>query len=77
MGKMSDFIFLGSKITVMVTAATKLKDACSLEENYDQTRWHIKKERHYFADKYLSSQNCGFSSSHVWMSELDHKEAEH
>ena len=64
-------LFLGLQIIPkslqMVIAAMKLKDACSLEENYDQTRWHIKKERHYFADKYLSSQNCGFYSSHVWM----------
>ena len=35
----------------MVTAAMKLKDACSLEENYDQPRQHIKKQRHYFAEK--------------------------
>ena len=35
----------------MVTAAMKLKDACSLEEIYDQPRQHIKKQRHYFADK--------------------------
>ena len=36
---------------------------------------HIKKQRHYFTDKGLSSQNCGFSSSHVWMWELDYKES--
>ncbi len=35
----------------MVTAAMKLKDACSLEESYDQPRQHIKKQRHYFANK--------------------------
>ena len=51
----------------MVTAAMKLKDACSLEESYDQPRQHIKKQRHYFADKGLSSQGYGFSSGHVWM----------
>ena len=51
----------------MVTAAMKLKDACSLEEKYDQTSQRIKKQRHYFADKDLSSQSYGFSSSHVWM----------
>ena len=51
----------------MVTAAIKLKDACSLEENYDQTRQPIKKQRHYYANKGLSSQGYGFSSSHVWM----------
>ena len=38
-------------------------------------RQHIKKQRHYFAKKNLSSQSCGFSSSHVWMWELDYKES--
>ena len=50
-----------------VTAAMKLKDASSLEENYDQPRQHIKEQRHYFANKGPSSQGYGFSSSHVWM----------
>ena len=53
----------------------KLKDACFLEESYDQPRQHIKKQGHYFADKGPSSQGYGFSSSHVWMWELDHKES--
>ena len=51
----------------MVTAAMKSKDTCSLEEKFDQPRQHIKKQRHYFANKGLSSQSYGFSSSHVWM----------
>ena len=38
-------------------------------------RQHIKKQRHYFAKKGPSSQSSGFSSSHVWMWELDHKES--
>ena len=59
----------------IVTAALKLKDTYSLEENYDQPRLHIKKQRHYFANKGSSSQNYGFSSSHVWMWELDYKES--
>ena len=45
----------------------KLKDACSLKKSHDQPREHIKKQRHYFADKGPSSQSFGFSSSHVWM----------
>ena len=45
------------------------------KKSYDQPRQHIKKERHYFANKGPSSQSCGFSSSHVWMWELDHKES--
>ena len=60
----------------MVTAVMKLKDTGSLgeEKNYDKSRQHIKKQRHYFANKGLHSQSYGFSSSHVWMWELDHKE---
>ena len=45
------------------------------KESYDQSRKHIKKQRHYFANKGPSSQSYGFSSSHVWMRELDHKES--
>ena len=59
----------------MVTAAMKLKDTCFLEESYDQPRQHIKKQRHYFSDKGPSSQSYGFSSSHAWMWELNHKES--
>ena len=58
----------------MVTAAMKLKDACCLEESYDQPRQNIKKQRHYFANKRLFSQTYDFSISHVWMLELDYKE---
>ena len=46
-----DFIFLDSKIT----AAMKLKNACSWKKSYDQPRQHNKKQRHYFADKGPSS----------------------
>ena len=45
------------------------------KKSYDQPRQHIKKQRHYFANKVPSSQSCGFSSSHVWMWELDHEES--
>ena len=51
----------------MVTAVMKLKDACSLEESYDQPRQHIEKQRHYSDNKGPSSQGYGFSSGHVWM----------
>ena len=44
------------------------------KESYDQPRQHIKKQRHYFVNKGPSSQAYGFSSSHVWMWELDYKE---
>ena len=45
------------------------------KKSYDQTRQHIKKQRHYLANKGLSNQSYGFPSGHVWMWELDHKES--
>ena len=45
------------------------------KKSYDQPRQHIKMQRHYFANKRLSSQSYDFSSSHLWMWELDHKES--
>ena len=50
----------------------KLK-ICSLKENYDQPRQHIKKQRYHLTDKGLCSQSNGFSNSHVWVWVLDHK----
>ena len=44
------------------------------KQSYDEPRQHIKKQRHHFADIGLSSQSYGFSSSHVSMWELNHKE---
>ena len=58
----------------MVTAAMKLKDA-PCKKSYDQPKQHIKKQRHYFPNKDPSSQAYGFSSSHVWIWELDYKES--
>ena len=45
------------------------------KKSYDKPRQHIKKPRHYFDNKGLSSQGYGFSSSHEWMWELDYKES--
>ena len=59
----------------MVTAAMKLKGTYSWKKSYDHSRQHIKKQRHYFANKGLSSQSYGFSSIHVWMWELDYTES--
>ena len=54
----ADFLFFGApKSLQMVTAAMKLKDAYSLKESYDQPRQHIKKQRHYFANKGPFSQS--------------------
>ena len=57
----------------MVITATKLEDACCLEEKQWQLVEHIKKQRHYFADTGPSSESYGFSISHVQMWELDNK----
>ena len=57
-----------------VTATMKLKDGALWKERYDKPKQHIKKQRHYFVNKGLHSQSYGFSSSHVWIWELDHKE---
>ena len=59
----------------MVIAAMKLKTLTPCKESYDQPRQHIQKQRHYFANKGLSSQIYGFSSSHIRMWELDYKES--
>ena len=62
-----DFIFLGSQITADGDCSQEIKKRLApWKKSYDQTRQHIKKQRHYFA-KSMSSQSYGFSSSHVWM----------
>ena len=63
----TDFIFWALKSLQMVTAAMKLKDACPWKKSYFQPRQHIKKQRHYFANKGPYNQSYGFSSSPVCM----------
>ena len=75
METVADFIFLGSKITADGDCSHEIKTLTSWKESYDQPRQHIKKQRHYFANKCLSSQGYGFSSGHVWMWEVDYKES--
>ena len=62
-----DFIFLGSKITADGDCSHEVETLAPWKKSYDQSRQHIKKQRHYFVDKGSSSQGYGFSSSHVWM----------
>ena len=73
----SDFIFLGSKITADGDCSHEIKRCLLLgrKVSYDQPRWHIEKWRHYFVNKVPSSQGYGFSSGHVWMRELDYEES--
>ena len=61
----TDFILGAPKSLQMVIAAMKLKMLAPWKKSYDQPRQHIKKQRHYFANKGPSSQSFGFSSSHV------------
>ena len=64
----SDFIFGGSKITADGDCSHEIKKVLApWKESCDQPRQHIKKQRHYFVKKSLSSESYGFSSSHVWM----------
>ena len=67
--------FLDSKITVDGDCGHEIKRLAPWKKSYDQPRHHVKKQRHYFANKGPSSQSCVFSSSHVWMWELDYKES--
>ena len=71
----ADFIFLGSKITADGDCSDEIKTLTPWKKSYDQLRQHIKKQRHYFANKGLSSQSYGFSSSYIWIWELDSKES--
>ena len=63
----SDFIFLGSKITADGECSKEIKTLAPSKKSYDQPRQHNKKQRHYFTNTGLSNQSYGFSSSHVWM----------
>ena len=76
----SDFIWGGSKITADGDCSHEIKTLAPWEESYDQPRQHIKMQRHYFAEKGSYSKSYRlllllfFSSFHVWMLKLDHKE---
>ena len=69
-------LFLGgSKITADGDCSHEIKKMLApWKKSYGRPRQHVKKQRHYFANKGLSSQSYGFASSYVWMSELDYKE---
>ena len=68
METVTNFSFGGSKITADGDCSLEIKKMLApWKKSYDHPREHIKKQRHYFAYKGLSSQSYGFSSSHVWM----------
>ena len=74
METMRDFILGVSKIAADGDCSHEIKRCLLFGRKTMTNLQHIKKQRHYFANKDLSSQGYGFSSSHVWMWELDHKE---
>ena len=63
----ADFILGGSKITADDDCSHDFKTLTPWKKSYDQARQHIKKQRHYFANKGPSNQGYGFSSGHVCM----------
>ena len=70
----TNFIFGDSQITAGGDCSHEIKRCLLLRRKaMTNLRQHIIKQRHYLADKGPSSQNYGFSSSHVQMGELDHK----
>ena len=73
METVTDFIFLGSKITVVSDCSHEIKRYLLWKKNYHKPRQCIKKQRHYFKGKCPYSRNYDFSSSHVWTWKLDHK----
>ena len=71
----ADFIFGGSKITADGDCSHEIKTLTPWQESYDWPRQHIKKQRHYSANKGLYSEGYSFSSGHVRIWELDYKES--
>ena len=67
METVTDFIFLGSKITEDGDCSHKIKTLPPWKKSYDKPRQNIKKQKHYFAAKGSYSQSYGFFSSQVWM----------
>ena len=63
----SDFIFRGFKITADGDCSHEIKTFTPWKKSYDQPRYHIEKQRHYFVNKGPSSQGFCFSCGHVWM----------
>ena len=75
MERVRDFVLGGSKITAGGDCSHDIKMLAPWKKSYDQPRQHIKKQRHYFANKGPYSQSYGFSSSPLWMWELNYKES--
>ena len=73
----TDFIFLGYRITVDGDCSLEIKTPAPWKESYDKPRQHIKKQRHHFVDKGPYSQSYGLPSSHVQCESWTTAQAEH
>ena len=71
----TDFTLGSSKITANGDCSHEIQTLAPWKKSYDQPRQHIKKQKHYFANKGPCNQSYGFSSSYVWMWKLDYKES--
>ena len=70
----TNFPFWGSKMTADGDCSHEIKTLAPWKKSHGKPRQHVKRQRHYFANKGPSIQSYGFSSGHVWMWELDYKE---
>ena len=67
METVTDFIFLDSKVTEDNDCSHEIKTLAPQKKSYDKPRHHMKKHRHYSADKDVYVQSNAFSSGHVWL----------
>ena len=72
--KLTDFIFLGSKITVYGDCSHEMKTFALRKKSYDKPRQCLEKQRYHFANRCPNIQSYGFSRSRLWMWELNHKD---
>ena len=75
MKTLTDFNFLGSKITVDSDSSFEKKMLAPWKKTYEKPRQHSKKQRHYLTSKSLYSRSYGFARSHEWMWDLDNKKS--
>ena len=67
MEAVTDFLFLGSKVTVDGDCSHEIRTTASWQESYDKPRQCVEKQKHYSANKSLYTQGYGLPSGHVWL----------
>ena len=77
METVTDFLFLGSRITADDDCSQEIKTLAPWKKSYDKPRQCIKKQKHYFVNKGLYSQSYGFPSSHARCESWIIKKSEH